>query len=187
MIEYLLAAQKEITRDAPGAIRQLAESCGVDLRALVDGSAPQAQAPEFDHQAMAEMHAESIREAREEAHASALVEYFSETTPDFNGLEADVLEQVLAIRARSPDMPSKEVLTKAYQRATRINDGYVQRRDGEKVQAETEAKARETQDRAKRAADAKRIGSINVKSTAAAPPKRGNWEDTMREVANRIA
>lgn len=168
--EHLLAAQDYLTRDPEGGIKFIADSYGIDLGAIAARQGGLAETPRVDTAAL-----ESAMQSN-----VSLIEHFRQDKEDWADMEADIFEQICAIRASDPYLPAEAVLTTAYDRATKINQKVATKR--RKAEAEKEAVERK-----RKADEAKRLASMNVKSVNGASPKpKGTWEDTMREVADRL-
>lgn len=163
--EKLAAANDFLHRDPVAGIQWLAAAYGIDLNSLTGQP----------------LHHEHPHDNQD---AKALVDHFAASKADWAELEADIFEQVHAIKSADPHLPGFAVLEKAYERAARLNTNVSQRRSQmERVEADKKARA----DAAKRAAAARKSASINVRSTVGASPKpSGSWEQTMREVGDRL-
>lgn len=198
--EKLLAANDYLERDAPSAIKWLADAYGVDLSSFArpaDGnSEPQtehirslearvARAEKLAADANARLTTKEQREAEvQQVNIAKQVEDFAKDKPHWADIEADVFEQIHAVKAREPNLSPEQTLKKAYDRALKVNDTVAQKISEETRKAAEAKKA--TEDKRK-ADEAKRLASLNVKSTKGASPKAsGSWEDTMREIGNRI-
>jgi hypothetical protein len=77
-------------------------------------------------------------------------------------------------------MQPERVLQLAYDRALKINA----RVSAEREQAENRKREDDVK---RRASEAKRMASLNVKSFSAAPARKGTWEETLRAVGEKIA
>jgi hypothetical protein len=181
VVEHLLSAHKQLETDPVGSLKILAESYGIDLRSLASG-----EAQPFDHMALAEVHLDAIREARAEARAEALVEQFTGSVEHWDDLSADIYGQAVALLQANPAISHRELLQKAHDRATRVSETFASRREAERAVTEREREQKAALERSKRATEAKRHISLNVRSSAAAQVRQGNWEDTLHEVAARI-
>jgi hypothetical protein len=113
-----------------------------------------------------------------------LVEDFSKDKTDLADIENDFVANIQAIRGAEPGLSHDKVLEKAYEAARWANPS-----TRAKLLADQEKQRADKADaeQKKRAAEAKKVGSLNVKSTSASPAKKGNWEATLREVGERIA
>lgn len=195
---FLLNAHSRLESNPVEAIAWLAQSYGVDLRQYVaqnggDQSAYArslvARAERAERTAQEALNRLNAREHSEMERARAslisVIEDFAKDKPDFAELENDVLIQVQAIRSAEPSLEPNAVLAKAYEAArwanpqvrTRLLDAQRQEAETKRV---TEAK--------KKADEAKKAGSLNVKSAhGSSPARKGSWEETLREVGERLA
>jgi hypothetical protein len=162
--EHLLAAQHMLTTKPREAIKMLAENVGVDLAELAaqDSVTRSRQAIEAD------------------VRATITVDAFAQSATHFEEVAADVLEQCVVIRSNNPQMQPERVLQLAYDRALKINA----RVSAEREQAENRKREDDVK---RRASEAKRMASLNVKSFSAAPARKGTWEETLRAVGEKIA
>lgn len=198
-LQRLLAANDYLEKDAPAAIKWLAEAYGVDLGATSttpgegQGSETTAlkaeiaslrrQVGETHNTVMARVNAEK---ATAQASLAKLVNDFASAPEraDFKDVEQDVVAHIAAIRAAEPDLEPTKLLEKAYDAARWANP--VTRAKMLESQRKVEETKREEETKAK-AAQAKRAGNLNVKSgSGASPAKKGTWEDTVSAVADRV-
>jgi hypothetical protein len=197
--EQLAAASEYLERDAQGAIRWLADSYGIDLSTLSEGRPASAEtSPEVAQlrQTISRLEqrlneTSSKVSSREEADQTAkqesihkLIDEFAKDKPYWGELESEVAAQIHAIQSTEANLAPDKVLTRAYDRALKLNEGIQA-----KIQADTKAEAEKKAkaEAARKAADAKKAGSVNVKSGQGASPKaNGNWESTLREAADRL-
>lgn len=121
---------------------------------------------------------------RAQATLASTIENFAKDKPDFAEVENDMLAHVQAIRTAEPDLAPEKILEKAFE-AARWGNPVVRARMLEKQRSDEEAK-RATEAK-KKAEEAKKAASLNVKSGQASPARKGNWEQTLREVGERIA
>jgi hypothetical protein len=195
----MLAVNDLLEQDARAAIGQIAEAYGVDLSAVA--GRPEGEAENGEIRALKSTIANLQRQVadttnrvttREQREAEAqqvslakLVEDFSQDKVDhWADIEGDVLEQIQAVGDREPNLTPEQILKKAYDRAIKINDTVAnklseakRKADADKAEAEKKRKADE----------ARRQASLNAKSPNGASPKpAGKWEDTMREVGNKL-
>jgi hypothetical protein len=197
-LERLLAANEFLDRDPASAIKWLAEAYGVNL-----GSQQTTQEPGQESGEVRALKAEigqlkrmvgetaskvTARERSEQEQTRAsldkLVSDFSKDKTDLTEIESDFVAHISAIRHAEPDLAHEKVLEKAYEAARWANPGTRAKMLAEQDKQRTEKAEAEQK---KKAAEAKKVGSLNVKSTAASPAKKGNWEATLREVGERIA
>lgn len=198
-IEKLAAASDFLDRDAPAALKWLADAYGVDLSMLVarptEGETPETGEIRSLKAEIAQLKRalsdtntkitsrEQHETAAQQKSLAETVEKFASDKPHWDELEGDILQQIHALKAAGETDPGK-LLEKAYERALKLNDGVQAKLSEEKRKAEEKSKAEE----AKRKADeAKRQASLNVKSNASTSPRKSKspW-DTMSEVADRL-
>lgn len=194
----MMAVESRLESDPVGAINDIAAAYGIDLS---NGNQPPEQGSESaevrslkaEINALKRQVGETVSKvtARErseyeqhQASLASLVDEFAKTKTDFADIENDILTQVAAIRQTEPNLTPKETLEKAYEAARWANPKV---RDKILADRQKEIDSKAEAERRKSADQAKRVGSINVKSSHASPAKKGNWEQTMREVAERIA
>lgn len=197
-LRSLLAANDYLDRDPAGAIQWLAKRYGVNLGTQATSESTQPENEQIrsltDHVRRLEgrlaetQNHLSTREQREteaqKSSLSKLVDDFSKDKDYWNDIEGDVLDQIHAIRAREPDLEPKQVLEKAHDRALKLNEAVSAKLNEAKRKVEEATKATEAK---KKADEAKRVASMNVKSSkGASPGPKKNWEDTMRETADRL-
>jgi hypothetical protein len=127
---------------------------------------------------------EQAEHQQTQAALDKLVADFSKDKTDLAEIEGDFVAHISAIRSAEPDLAHEKVLEKAYEAARWANPN-----TRTKLLAEQEKQRAEKADaeQKKKAAEAKKVGSLNVKSTSASPAKKGSWEDTLQEVGERIA
>jgi hypothetical protein len=202
-IENLLQTKAALLRDPNGSIKWLAEQLGVDLSQYAKPAQIGEQPAENDQirslsQEVAQLKRQlgethnilSAREQQEtqsrEQSLATLVSDFSKDKEDhWSDIEPNVLEQIHAIKAVSPNKDPKEVLSEAYQRAIKLNDEVSNRLTKAKRDKEAADKAAAE---AKKAAEAKRLASLNAKSTSGSTPKSAkSIEAEMEEVYDRLA
>lgn len=198
-LQRLLAANDFLEKDAPAAIKWLAEAYGVDLGATTTtpgegGSSEvaalksqiatlQRQVGETHNTVMARVNAEK---ATAQASLAKLVNDFaaSPDRADFKDVEQDVVAHIAAIRNAEPDLEPTKLLEKAYDAARWANP--VTRAKMLESQRKAEEAKRDEENKAKAIA-AKKLGNLNVKSgSGASPARKGSWEDTASAVADRI-
>lgn len=198
-IERLVAASDFLDRSPADALKWLADAYSVDLSKLVTGGQPGTEGnaevaqlrqtiSQLQRQIAETSQRVTTREQREaETHQQSiakLVEDFAKDKAYWADMESDIYAQIHAIRAAEPELNEKDTLQKAYDRALKLNDAVQAKITAEK-KADDEKKAKA--EAAKKAADAKKAASINVGRGANASPKpKGSWEQTMREVADRL-
>jgi len=199
-VEKLFVANEYLERDPVAGLQWLAQAYGVNLSQLVqqvdqaqqgepEGAyrALQAEIANLKRQLADTSNRVMTREQREEQarqeSLAKLVEDFAKDKEYWKDLEDDVLGQVQAVRAREPNLTPEAILKKAHDQALRINEAVANKLSEAQRKAD-EAKAEA--DKKRKADEAKKAASLNVKSSNGASPKKGNWEDTLREVGNRL-
>jgi hypothetical protein len=195
-----MAVAEMFEENAENAIQELAKAYGVNLS--VGQAAPSEpgaensaayRALEAKYSALERRLAQTdskvtARERSEQEQTRAaldkLVSDFSKDKADLADIEGDFVAHISAIRQSEPDLSHEKVLEKAYEAARWANPNTRTKLLAEQDKQRTEKAEAEQK---KKAAEAKKVGSLNVKSTAASPAKKGNWEATLREVGERIA
>jgi hypothetical protein len=191
-VEALLAAQSMLDVNPRAAILEIARAYGVDLGAeppQSEGMPPrevlalQAKVMELERQ-IAETRTDvvSTKQREQEQRQAALqseVEAFAEANPYFNDVQDEIAELIPVIRAREPGLSERQILEKAYQKAIRINDATF-------AKFEADRKAKEAAEAKKKAEDAKRVGSLNVKTSTAARPAARSIDDALAAEFDRI-
>lgn len=201
-LRRLLAADEALARNPAAALKWLADSYRVDLsqfgrpadQQMASESAPNGaliQEIMMLKQQLAETtNRISAREMTElqsrERSLTELVDDFAKDKDYWSDIEDDMLAQIHAIKAVSPDKDPKAILEEAHNRAVKLNETVAQKLT--KAQRDKEAAAKAAADK-KRAEEAKRQQSINVKSTSSATPKASSksLEAQMEEVYDRIS
>lgn len=191
-IEALLAAQAMLDANPRAAIHEIARTYGVDLGAEPTQSdamptrealAMQAKIAELERQ-IAETRTDVVstkqREAEQrQAALQSEVEAFAKANPFFNDVEADIAELIPVIRAREPGLSERQILQKAYDKAIRINDATF-------AKIEADRRAKEAEAAKIKAAEAKKVSSLNVRSTTAARPAARTLDDDLSATFDRI-
>lgn len=186
-VALLLQAQAMLDTDPVAGIAAIAQQYGVDLGALQGRTttAPEllslkaeianlkAQLNETSTQVRGrqEQEAEARRNALE-----AQVSDFKKANPDFDLVENEVISLIPLIRSKEQGLSEKEVLAKAYEQAAWLNPDLRAKRV-----AADQAKAAEAA--RKKAEEAKKLGSLNVRSAAQAKPAAMSWDDDLQAIA----
>lgn len=196
-LQRLLAANEFLEKDAPAAIKWLADAYGVDLGATSntssDGGSAETtalkaeiaslkrQVGETHNTVMARVNAEKDQA---QATLSKLVNDFAAGKDDFKDIEGDIAAHIAAIRNAEPDLEPKALLDKAYDAARWANP--VTR--AKMLESERKAEeAKRTEANKAKADAAKKAGNLNVKSgNGASPTKKTSWEDTLSAAADRV-
>jgi hypothetical protein len=191
-IDALLAAQAMLDVNPRAAILEIARTYGVDLGAEPTQSeagptretlAMQAKIAELERQ-IAETRTDVVstkqREAEQrQAALQSEVEAFAKANPYFNEVEADIAELIPVIRAREPGLSERQILQKAYDKAIRVNDGTF-------AKIEADRKAKEAAEAKKKADEAKKVSSMNVKTGVTARPTERDVRDLLSSTYDRI-
>ncbi len=191
-VEALLIAQSMIDENPRAAIYEIARSVGVDLGAepLQNESLPsrevlalQAEVRELKHQ-IAETRTDvvSSKQREQEQQSAALqaeITALGEKLPYFNEVREHMARIVNAYQLDEQGWPVSKIIEWAYDKATRLDDNV-----WSKIQAER--KAKEAAEAKKKAEDAKRVGSLNVKTSTAARPAARSIDDALAAEFDRI-
>lgn len=192
-LEALLAAQSMLDVNPKAAILEIARAYGVDLGAEPQQSealpgretlALQAKIAELERQ-IAETRTDVVsrkeqeRQQREAALQSE-VEAFAKAHPYFAEVEADVAMLIPLLRAQSPELSERQLLENAYNKAIRVNDGV-----WSKIEADRRAK--EAAEAKKKAEAAKKVASLNVRTTTTARPAEREIRDELSSVYDRMS
>lgn len=187
-IARMMAVHDMLEKDAPSAIKRIAEAYGVDLSGAQPAEGEQSDyirslearlsraeklAGEAHNSTRAQVEAEN---RRQQAELASTIEKFSKDKPHF--------EAVRHVMAGLMQSGAAETLDDAYDMAIHANKDI---RESISAERRKEAEAKAAEEAKKKAEQAKKAASLNVKGTSASPAKKGNWMDTMREVGERIA
>ena len=175
LMEHMLAANAALERNPREALAYLAQSYGIDLAELRPPSDPVETARQQEREAI---HAQ-LQQVEQQRYAATQrvitdhVERFAaERAAHWPQIENDVLYHISALRALNPQMDARDVLEQAYAKAV------ASRPD---LNPNTKAEAK------KRADEARRIASMNVKSIGGAIARSGGkWEDTLARTYDAI-
>lgn len=200
-IEKLFAANDFLDKDPVQGIQWLAQAYGVDLSRFAQQVAQEQQGePESGHfRALQAEIADLKRQladtsnrvvTREQREQETRLQSLAKIEDDFAkgkdywpDIYEDVVDQVKALVVREPNLTPEKLLEKAHERALKLRDDISSKLN----EAAKKAEAEKAEAEKKRKADeAKKQASLNVRGTNATPAKKGNWEDTLRETANRI-
>lgn len=191
-IDALLAAQSMLDVNPRAAIHEIARAYGVDLGAEPTQSdampgrevlALQAEIAELKRQ-IAETRTDVVstkqREAEQrQAALQSEVEAFAKANPYFDDVQDDIAELIPVIRAREPGLSERQILEKAYAKAIRLNDTTF-------AKIEADRRAKEAEAAKQKAAEAKKVSSLNVRSTTAARPAARTLDDDLSATFDRI-
>lgn len=187
-LERLLAANEFLDRDPARAIQWLAEAYGVDLF-----SAAPAEGDKSDYIRSLESRLERAERLASESHSKVTARERSEQEREQASIASSITEfakdkpHFEAVRTHMAGLMQTGVaqtLQEAYEMAVYANPETRKTLLEEQRKAEDERREKE---RAKKAEEAKRGASLNAKSTAASPARKGSWEQTLREVGERLA
>jgi hypothetical protein len=180
-IENMFSVAKALETDPHGAIRQIAEMHGVDLRSFADGAEPQAQkAPEVAalEQELAKIKGFLTAQQRQQIEqdktaAASEIAKFSEGKPYF--------EEARPMMAKLMESGAAESLQDAYDQAIWAIPTIRERIQQDQRKADEEKRSAEAK---KRADDAKRVAPLNQRSSqGASPAVSGSMRDTLAAVA----
>jgi hypothetical protein len=195
-MQYMTQLSQNFDANPHAVLEHLAQQKGIDLRAHYGQPGQQndivrslqaeiAQARREAHEAKSAISQQAAVETDRSLKALvSKIEEFAKDKPDYAELESKMLAHVKAIRETEPDADAETLLAKSYEAARwadpeRRAKLIAEERKAEEAKREAEAK--------KKAEEARRLGTLNVKSTAANPSRKGSWEDTLRSVGDRIA
>ena len=179
VMHHLLAANDALERNPAEAIQWLANHYGVDLGSL--GQAPpdpqqeaQTLLQQAQQEALRSFQAQQQWEQQQQQQAMAQqltqhVERFASDKPHWADLEPEILHHVTGLRGTNPEMDPREILQTAYAKALAANPQY-------DVAKKSEIK--------RRADEARRLASMNVKSIGGAIARSGgkNWANDLGKI-----
>jgi predicted hydrocarbon binding protein len=189
-IARMMAIENSLEQDAETTIHQIAKAYGVDLSGSQSATQEPGQESGEVRALKAELQAlkrtvgetaskvtarERSEQEREHADLASTIEKFSKDQPHF--------EAVRTVMAGLMTSGAAETLEDAYDMAIHANKSI---RSSIEAESRKAAEAKAAEEAKKKATDAKKLGSLNVKSSSASPAKRGSWEQTLREVGERI-
>lgn len=199
-IENLLQTKAALLRDPEGSLKWMAQQLGVDLSKFAQ--VPNGEQPAENDQvrSLSQQVAQLTRQLNEthqrltareqqetqsrEQSLASLVSDFAKDKDYWPDIEGEVLAQIHAIKAAHPDKDPKEVLSEAEKRAIKLNDEVSNRLTKAKRDKEAAEKAAEEK---RKADEAKRLASLNTKSSSGATPKPAkNIEAELEEVYDKI-
>jgi hypothetical protein len=201
-IETLLATKDALLRNPEASILRLAEQLGVDLSRYAQSPTGEQSPENAEIRSLRQENAQlkrefgeikhhiTVREQKEnlsrEQSLENLVNEFAKDKDYWGDVEAGVLEQIHAIKAVHPNKDPKEVLAEAHDRAIKLNDEVSNRLN--KAKRDKEAAEKAAADKRK-ADEAKRLASLNTKSSSGASPKAAfkSFEDEMSAVYDKVS
>ena len=174
------AADEFLSRDPAGAIQYLAAAAGIDLGQFA-GDPEQQQAREMQAQQMDQMRAERAQwqqqQQQQQQHLTAAINRFANSKPYWAQIEPVVIQQIAAMAAVDPGFVQGDPMG-ALQEAEKI---------ALKVSGiEDKLPARQAEAR-KKADEAKRLASLNVRSSSSSPRTDfSSMEEEMRATYERL-
>lgn len=196
-VSQLIAAQRYLDKDPASAIQWLAKSYGVDLNQFAQSSDQSESDPATAalHQKIARLEAQlnqtsNAVQSREQQEAKAREDSILNEANSFfqdKGLTDDDYGPLAAIisaeRALSPHKSTAEVLEAAYETFQYRSP---ERRQQIIAKQQAEAEATRKKEAEKKAAEAKKLGALNVKSAPVKGESPKTWDDDLRETYRRV-
>lgn len=197
-ISALLNAQRKLDENPVAAIGWLAQQYGVDLSMFAN---PDANASQQDPVVLGLQHelanlrrelaeTKGTVQSRLEAEQQAQLTQYQQTVESFlNGkelTEADEQELVVLVNAEkqlNPGKPAEKLLEDAYETFMARTP---ERRSKLIEKQLADQRAREAEAAQKKATEAKKVASLNVKSTPAGMSSAKTMDDTLQELARRL-
>jgi hypothetical protein len=189
-ISMLLQAQAMLDQDPASGIVAIARQYGIDLGSLQGATttAPELLSLKAEIASLKQQLTETSSQvrSREEIESTkklsaleAQVSDFRTANPDFDLVETEVISLIPLIRSKDAGLSEKEILAKAYEQAVWLNPELRAKR-----LAADQAKAAEAA--RKKAEEAKKVSSLNVRSAAQAKPAAQTWDDDLQAIAARV-
>lgn len=212
-VAVLLDAQKRLDQNPVAGLVQIAQTYGYTPQAFVDsifqlyrgqqnqqgdnGAAPPRQDPEVmrlrseleqikssvTEQQKATQQAQKAERERAEAALTSQIADFAKDKPYFNDVEPDVDALIPAMRAKHPDASPLDVLSKAYDAAIWANASVRERILSDQRKKDEDARKEAA---IKKANDAKKSASVNVRSGEAGKTNPKSYTETIEETAARL-
>lgn len=180
-LNRLISAQNALDRDPVNAIKWLAQSYGLDIRAIADGSAPSQQpSPQqfiqpIEQRLMTlEQRIQMQQEAEQAQRLTSLqseVDKFAADKPHFAAVENEMMAAIPAIKQMNPGLSPQQILDKAYRMAVAANDdvsALVRADETAKADAERKTAAQTKVSQARAASVSIRGAPVNTAGAAAA-------------------
>lgn len=201
-IENLFATKDALLKNPEGSIKWLAEQLGVDLSQYAQTQTGGEQPAENDKiRSLSQQVAQLTRQlgethnrltAREQQETQSREQSLAKLVDDHKQgkdywpeIEAEVYNQIVALRATNSDMDPKAILEEAEKRALKLNDEVSNKLT--KAQREKDAAEKAAADKRK-AEEAKRLASLNTKSSSGSTPKSAkNIDAEMEEIYDKIS
>jgi hypothetical protein len=194
-LQYLFSAERQLRVNPQAALRDLCAAYKVDPLDLTGEGQPQQHQQSDPRVAQLEAELYQIRstlysqqQAEQQNRAASIereIAEFAKDKPHFQAMQDDIMDQIRAIKHRTPDMAPGEVLAKAYERAVKVNPAVSAQIEAEAKKAADERRAKEAEEKTKAA---KRSASVNLKGSPGHNSKRTSFENddaTLREIWNR--
>jgi hypothetical protein len=196
-IRMLLAAQQELDRDAPAALQKLAQMYGVDLAKLTGAQTAEAAPSEGTDPNLQRVVAElnevkgKLSRYEQQQHHDARTQAQQELEAFANEKDGDkpkrphfkeVREEMARLYQASLQIGKPITLEAAYDSAVWANPHTRQRILDEKRQQDEERAQKEAE---KKAAEAKRLKSLNVRGAQGTTPVKRTMEETMAAAYDR--
>ena len=130
-VNRLANAQQFLDRDPTSAIKWLAQSYGVDLRGIADGTAVSQPSPQqfiqpIEQRLMTlEQRIQMQQEAEQQQRLSSLqseVDKFAADKPHFAEVETEMMVAIKSVKELNPGLSTQQILDKAYRMAVAAND-----------------------------------------------------------------
>ena len=183
-LQHWAAADHFIKTDPEGAIRYLAEAHGVDLGQFAGDpqqqQAQQMRAQQFEQMrsAYAQMQQEQVqRHQQQEQHLTAAITRFADGKPYWAQIEPHVVQQIYAMKMTDPGLVQADpmgALQEAEKQALKLS-GVEDRLPARQAEAK------------KKADEAKRLASLNVRSSITSPkPSYKTMEEEMTVTYERL-
>ncbi len=201
-IESLLATKEAFLRDKIGTFQRLAQQLDIDLSQFAQAPNGE-QPPENAHirslsQQVTQLQRQlgettnrlTARERHEmearELSLANLVDDFKKDKDYWPDIESEVLSQIVAIKAASPEKDPQVVLKEAHDRAIKLNDEVATRLS--KAKRDKDAADKAAADK-KKADEAKRLASLNAKSSSSGAPKAAfkSFEAEMGDIYDKVS
>lgn len=200
-IENLFATKDALLKNPESSLKWLAEQLGVDLSRFApaqDGEQPaendkirslSQQVAQLTRQ-LGETHTRlNAREQQEtvsrEQSLANVVSDFAKDKDYWPEIEGEVLAQIHAIKAASPDKDPQTILKEAHDRAVKLNDDVSNKLNKAKRDKEAADKAAEEK---RKAEEAKRLASLNTKSSSGVSPKSAkNIDAEMEDIYDKVS
>lgn len=199
-IENLLQTKAALLRDPEGSLKWMAQQLGVDLSKFSQPPSGEQLAENDQVRSLMQRLEQSDRQiaqltqrltAREQAEnqsreqsLASLVDEFKTGKDYWGDIEGEVLNQIVAIKATSPSKDPKTILQEAHDRAIKLNDEVSNKLTKAKRDKEAADKAAEDK---RKAEEAKRLASLNTKSSSGTPKAAKNIDAELEEIYDKVS